>query len=33
MKPKPEISMMVGAGAGTHIAGYQTKLKTLDELR
>jgi phosphosulfolactate synthase (CoM biosynthesis protein A) len=32
MKPKPEISMMVGAGAGTHIAGYQTKLKTLDEL-
>jgi len=32
MKPKPEISMMFGAGAGTHIAGYQTKLKTLDEL-
>jgi phosphosulfolactate synthase (CoM biosynthesis protein A) len=32
MKPKPEISMMIGAGAGTHIAGYQTKLKTLDEL-
>jgi len=32
MKPKPEISMMFGAGAGTHITGYQTKLKTLDEL-
>jgi phosphosulfolactate synthase (CoM biosynthesis protein A) len=32
MKPKPEISMMLGAGAGTHIAGYQTKLKTLGEL-
>jgi phosphosulfolactate synthase (CoM biosynthesis protein A) len=32
MKPKPEISMMFGAGAGTHIAGYQTKLKTLAEL-
>jgi phosphosulfolactate synthase (CoM biosynthesis protein A) len=32
MKPKPEISMMFGAGAGTHITGYQTKLKPLDEL-
>jgi phosphosulfolactate synthase (CoM biosynthesis protein A) len=32
MKPKPEISMMFGAGAGTHIAGYQTKLKTLEDL-
>ena len=32
MKPKPEISMMFGAGAGTHITGYQTKLKTLGEL-
>ncbi len=33
MKPKPEISMMYGAGAGTHIAGYQTKLKILEDLR
>jgi phosphosulfolactate synthase (CoM biosynthesis protein A) len=32
MKPKPEISMMYGAGAGTHIAGYQTKLKILEDL-
>jgi phosphosulfolactate synthase (CoM biosynthesis protein A) len=32
MKPKPEISMMFGAGAGTHITGYQTKLKTLEDL-
>jgi phosphosulfolactate synthase (CoM biosynthesis protein A) len=35
MKPKPEISMMVGAGAGTHIVGYEnevTKLKTLEDL-
>jgi hypothetical protein len=32
IKPKPEISMMFGAGAGTHITGYQTKLKTQDEL-
>jgi phosphosulfolactate synthase (CoM biosynthesis protein A) len=30
MKPKPEISIMFGAGTGTHITGYQTKLKTLD---
>jgi phosphosulfolactate synthase (CoM biosynthesis protein A) len=34
MKPKPEISLMVGAGAGTHIVGYQTatKLRTLEDL-
>jgi phosphosulfolactate synthase (CoM biosynthesis protein A) len=32
MKPKPEVSMMYGAGAGTHISGYKTKLKTLDDL-
>ena len=31
MKPKPEVSMMYGAGAGTHISGYKTKLKTLDD--
>jgi phosphosulfolactate synthase (CoM biosynthesis protein A) len=34
MKPKPEISLMVGAGAGTHIVGYETatKLRTLEDL-
>ena len=33
MKPKPEISMMVDAGAGTHIVGYETnnKLRTLED--
>jgi len=31
MKPKPEISLMIGAGAGTHIAGYKPKLKTTKE--
>ena len=33
MKPKPEVTMMIGAGAGTHIAGYEAgmKLRTLDE--
>jgi phosphosulfolactate synthase (CoM biosynthesis protein A) len=31
MKPKPEISMMIGAGAGTHIAGYKTKMRPLKE--
>ncbi len=23
MKPKPEVTMMIGAGAGTHVAGYE----------
>jgi phosphosulfolactate synthase (CoM biosynthesis protein A) len=34
MKPKPEISLMVGAGAGTHIVGYETatKLRTLEDV-
>ena len=35
MKPKPEISMMIGAGAGTHIVGYEeelTKLRPLEDL-
>jgi phosphosulfolactate synthase (CoM biosynthesis protein A) len=34
MKPKPEVSMMIGAGAGTHIAGYVTgmKLRSFDEV-
>lgn len=27
MKPKPEVSMMIGAGAGTHITGYEEKMK------
>ena len=27
MKAKPEVSMMIGAGAGTHIAGYEEKMK------
>lgn len=34
MKPKPEISIMIGAGAGTHIAGYKEQMKiiSLEEL-
>jgi phosphosulfolactate synthase (CoM biosynthesis protein A) len=34
LKPKPEISMMIGAGAGTHVAGYEQsmKLRTLQDL-
>jgi len=33
MKPKPEVSMMIGAGAGTHIAGYEAgmKMKSFDK--
>ncbi|HZW56585.1 MAG TPA: phosphosulfolactate synthase [Nitrososphaerales archaeon] len=31
LKPKPEISMMIGAGAGTHIAGYKPKLRSFEE--
>jgi phosphosulfolactate synthase (CoM biosynthesis protein A) len=27
MKPKPEVSMMIGAGAGTHISGYEESMK------
>jgi phosphosulfolactate synthase (CoM biosynthesis protein A) len=27
LKPKPEVSMMVGAGAGTHVAGYEETMK------
>jgi phosphosulfolactate synthase (CoM biosynthesis protein A) len=27
MKPKPEVSMMIGAGAGTHVVGYETEMK------
>jgi phosphosulfolactate synthase (CoM biosynthesis protein A) len=35
MKPKPEVSLMVGAGAGTHVAGYEesleSKMRSFDE--
>lgn len=27
MKPKPELTMMVGAGGGTHIVGYEQQMK------
>ena len=27
MKPKPEVTMMIGAGAGTHVAGYEADMK------
>ena len=27
MKAKPEVSMMIGAGAGTHIIGYKPKMR------
>jgi len=27
MKPKPEVSMMVGAGGGTHVADYEAHMK------
>jgi len=30
MKPKPEVSLMIGAGAGTHIAGYAEHIKMRD---
>ena len=32
MTPKPEISLMIGAGAGTHIVGYKPKLRDVDDL-
>jgi len=32
LKPKPEVSMMLGAGAGTHVVGYRRKMKTYGEL-
>ena len=32
MIPKPEISLMIGAGAGTHIVGYKPKLRNIDDL-
>jgi len=27
MKAKPEVSMMIGAGGGTHVVGYKTKMR------
>jgi phosphosulfolactate synthase (CoM biosynthesis protein A) len=27
MKPKPEVSLMIGAGAGTHVTGYEESMK------
>ena len=32
MKAKPEVSMMIGAGAGTHITGYKVKMRTLQDV-
>ena len=32
MKPKPEVSMMIGAGAGTHITGYKMKMRTIQDV-
>ncbi len=31
MKPKPEISLMMGAGAGTHIVGYETRMRSIED--
>ncbi|HLI46773.1 MAG TPA: phosphosulfolactate synthase [Geobacterales bacterium] len=31
MKAKPEISLMKGAGGGTHIIGYELELRALDD--
>src|SRR2546428_13954981 len=31
-KAKPEVSMMIGAGAGTHIGGYKTKMRTFADV-
>ena len=30
MKPKPEVSMMIGAGAGTHVSGYEESMRMRD---
>ena len=32
MKAKPEVSMMIGAGAGTHVVGYKQKLRTFADV-
>ncbi|MCW6160494.1 MAG: phosphosulfolactate synthase [Candidatus Micrarchaeales archaeon] len=31
LRPKPEITLMKGAGAGTHIVGYKTEMKPISE--
>jgi phosphosulfolactate synthase (CoM biosynthesis protein A) len=32
MKAKPEVSFVIGAGAGTHVAGYRTKMRPFEEV-
>ncbi len=32
MKPKPEITMMFGAGAGPRVAGYEMKMRKLEDV-
>ncbi|OLD01125.1 phosphosulfolactate synthase [archaeon 13_1_20CM_2_54_9] len=32
MKAKPEVSMMIGAGAGTHIVGYRPKMRSFTDV-
>src|SRR5438445_7599481 len=32
MKEKPEVSMMIGAGGGTDVVGYKTKMRTLQDV-
>jgi phosphosulfolactate synthase (CoM biosynthesis protein A) len=32
MKAKPEVSMMIGAGGGTHVVGYKTKIRTFQDV-
>jgi len=32
MKAKPEVSMMIGAGGGTHVVGYKTKMRTFQDV-
>src|SRR5260370_37265610 len=31
LKAKPEVSLMIGAGAGSHIVGYKPKMRKLAE--
>ncbi len=32
MKAKPEVSMMIGAGAGTHMVGYRTRMRSFADV-
>jgi phosphosulfolactate synthase (CoM biosynthesis protein A) len=32
MKGKPEVSMMIGAGGGTHVVGYKPKMRTFQDV-